>query len=102
MNRTPLQTRVELLPAPRPHKPRVVAVAAAIGRAPLLSDLDVMPPPRGATLPYPPADPAHALMLADVARAALTSGGTAVVFTSPHLAADAEGWLARIETEARR
>lgn len=102
MNRTPLHIRVELLPEPRPHKPRVVAVVAAIGRAPLLSDLDVMPSPRGAMLPYPPADPAHAAMLAAAARAALASGGTAVVFTNPHLAADAEGWLARIETEAGR
>jgi hypothetical protein len=101
MTRPHLQTRVELLPEPRPHKPRVVAVAAAIGRAPLLSDLDTKPP-GGAMLPYPPADPAHALMLADAARAALAIGGTAVVFTNPHLAADAEGWLARIGTEARR
>lgn len=96
---TPVQIRVELLPERRSHKPRGVAVAAAIGRAPLVSDLDTMPPPRGAMLPYPPADAAHGAVLADVARTALMGGGTAVLFTAPHLAASAEQWLATVGLE---
>ncbi|MBP0466210.1 hypothetical protein J5Y09_19950 [Roseomonas sp. PWR1] len=101
MSGAPLQIRVEVLPEPRPHKPRVVAVAAAIGRAPLLSDLDTMPPPRGAMLPFPP-PPNAAADFATIARTALEMGGTVALFVSRHDAAAAERWLESIETEAGR
>jgi len=99
MNRQPLQIRVEVLPEPRPHKARVVAVAAALGRAPLVSDLDTMPPPRAAMLPYPPA-PSVAGECVTLARKALALGGTVVLLTTSHATADAERWLRQIDAEA--
>lgn len=99
MSRQPLNVRVEVLPEPRQHKPRVVAVAGAIGRLPLLSDLDAMPPPRGAMLPYPPA-PRVAAECVTTARKALALGGTVVLFTTSHTTTAAERWLRQIEAEA--
>jgi hypothetical protein len=99
MSGSPMQIRVEVLPEQRRHKPRVVAVAAALGRPPLVSDLDTMPPPRGAMLPYPPA-PSVAARCVTTARKALVMGGTVVMFAAPHAVAAAEQWLRWIEAEA--
>jgi hypothetical protein len=99
MNRQPLQIRVEVLPEPRPYKPRVVAVAAALGRPPLVSDLDTMPPPRKAMLPYPPA-PSVAAECVTLARQALALGGTVVLLVTSHDTAAAERWLRQLDAEA--
>jgi hypothetical protein len=99
MSEQALHVRVEVLPEPRPYKPRVVAVAGALGRAPLVSDLDTMRPPRTAMLPYPPA-PSVAAECVTLARKALALGGTVVLLTTSHATADAERWLRQIDAEA--
>jgi hypothetical protein len=97
-----LNIRVELMPEPRPEKPRGVAVAAAIGRAPLLSDLDDMHPPYSTMLFYPPADATHEALSRATAHETLIRGGTAVVFTDAGSAAAAEAWLCGLKIEAAR
>jgi hypothetical protein len=99
MSEQALHVRVEVLPEPRPYKPRVVAVAGALGRPPLLSDLDTMKPSRGAMLPYPPA-PSVAAECVALARKALALGGTVVLFTTSHTTPDAERWLRQIDAGA--
>lgn len=84
--------RIQTTLMPDAGKPPVAAVAAAIGRAPSLSDLDTMPPPLGAMLPYPP-EPSLARQCERAARDALGAGGTVVVFNAPADAAAAERWL---------
>jgi len=93
-----LNIRVEVMPEPRHDKPPVVALAAAIGRAPLISDIDTTPSPRGAMLPYPPA-PSIAAECASRAQAILEMGGTLVLFVAPHAAAAAERWLTNLKPE---
>jgi hypothetical protein len=94
----PLQIRVELLPEPEQHKPSVT-VAAARGRAPLLSDLVDMPPPQSVMLSYPQLMFSAAKSEA-TARKALALGGTVVLFTTSHDTAAAERWLRQIDVEA--
>jgi hypothetical protein len=100
-----LQIRVELFPEPRPEKPRVVAIAGAIGRAPLVTDLDrdTWPESESAMLIFPcvtyPEIAAECLALA---RKALAIGASVVLFAGPHEARAAEAWLRRLEPEARR
>lgn len=91
----PLCVRVEVLPEPRQDKPRVVVVVAAVSRAPVISDLESMPPPRGAMMPYP-FGPSVATACTATVGNALAMGGTVALFVAPHDAASAERWLRRI------
>jgi hypothetical protein len=99
MSEQALRVRVETLHEPDKRKPRLVVVAAAIGRSPQLSDIDTMLPPRGAMMPYPPA-PSVAAESAARARKALALGGTVLLCAVPHAAAGAQKWIKEIQVEA--
>lgn len=98
MSEQALHVRVEMLREPDKRKPRLVVVAAAIGRSPQLSDIDTMPPPRGVMMPYPPA-PKVAAESAIRARKALALGGTVLLCVPPQAATEAQQWIRRIEAE---
>ncbi|WP_376091232.1 hypothetical protein ACE7GA_21350 [Roseomonas sp. CCTCC AB2023176] len=96
-----VHTLTHLLPAGEDEKPHAVAIAAAMGRTPHAEDLNRLAPPRGVMLPFPPADGTHDADMREAAAVALASGGTAVAFTRPHLAAEAERWLREAAEGAR-